>query len=154
FVTVFEPYNHFAPVFSLAVIVILIAGLTLIPSIFALMGRRAFWPFIPKVEEKPEMKKGFWYKVSQIVTKRPGVSASVLLIVLLIGVGNLTTMKFNYNLMGSFPEDISSRKGFEILAAHYPPGQLAPVDLIIESDQDIELSDELINNINELYEKL
>src|SRR5699024_2625136 len=154
FVTVFEPYNHFAPVFSLAVVIILLAGLTLIPSIFALMGRRAFWPFIPKVEESPVPKKGFWHKVSRVVIKRPGLSAGLLLFVLLLGAANLTTMKFNFNLMGSFPEDISSRKGFEILADHYPPGQLAPVDLIIESDQDIELSDEFINNINELYEKL
>src|SRR5699024_2279675 len=48
FVTVFKPYNHFAPVFSIAVVFILLAGLTLIPAMFALMGRRAFWPFIPK----------------------------------------------------------------------------------------------------------
>src|SRR5690625_4318546 len=66
FTTVFEPYNHFAPVFSMAVVVILIAGLTLIPSIFALMGRRAFWLFIPKVEEILDIKKGFRYNVSRI----------------------------------------------------------------------------------------
>src|SRR5690625_3777600 len=33
FVTIFKPYNYFAPVFSTAVIFILLAGLTLIPSI-------------------------------------------------------------------------------------------------------------------------
>src|SRR5690625_2955944 len=154
FVTMFEPYNHFAPVFSLAVVIILIAGLTLIPSIFALMGRRAFWPFIPKVEEKPEPKKGFWYKVSRIVVKRPGISAGVLLVVLLAGVVNLTTMKFNFNLMGSFPEDISSRQGFEILADHYPPGQLAPVDVILQSEEKIELDEAFFENINTLNEEI
>jgi len=154
FTTVFEPYNHFAPVFSMAVVVILIAGLTLIPSIFALMGRRAFWPFIPKVEESPERKKGFWYKVSRIVVKRPGVSAGVLLVVLLVGVVNLTTMKFNFNLMGSFPEDISSRKGFEILADHYPPGQLAPVDVLLQSDEEIELDEAFFESVNKLNEKI
>src|SRR5699024_9664445 len=56
FATVFKPYNHFAPVFSVAVVVILIAGLTLIPSIFALMGRKAFWPFIPKVNDDKKRK--------------------------------------------------------------------------------------------------
>src|SRR5690625_5326808 len=122
----------------MAVVVILIAGLTLIPSIFALMGRRAFWPFIPKVEESPERKKGFWYKVSRIVVKRPGVSAGVLLVVLLVGVVNLTTMKFNFNLMGSFPEDISSRKGFEILSDHYPPGHITSVNVILQSEEQIE----------------
>src|SRR5699024_5113178 len=60
FTTVFEPYNHFAPVFSVAVVVILIAGLTLIPSIFALIGRKAFWPFIPRIESEHKIQKGFW----------------------------------------------------------------------------------------------
>src|SRR5690625_2803988 len=154
FTTVFEPYNHFAPVFSMAVVVILLAGLTLIPSIFALIGRKAFWPFIPKVETTTEKKKGFWSKVSQLVMKRPAFMAGILLVVLLAGVFNLTTMKFNFNLMGSFPEDISSRKGFEILADHYPPGQLAPVDVILQSDEEIELNEDFVQNINHLNEKI
>jgi len=154
FTTVFEPYNHFAPVFSMAVVIILFAGLTLIPSIFALMGRRAFWPFIPKVEDNGKRRRGFWFKVSRLVVKRPGLSAGVLLVILLTGVVNLTTMKFNFNLMNSFPEDISSRKGFEILADHYPPGQLAPVDVILQSDQEIELNEDFIQNMNDLNEKI
>ncbi|HLS67142.1 MAG TPA: MMPL family transporter, partial [Pseudogracilibacillus sp.] len=154
FTTIFEPYHHFAPVFSMAVVVILIAGLTLIPSIFALMGRRAFWPFIPKVEAASEREKGFWYKVSRIVVKRPGVAAGVLFVILLIGVVNVTTMKFNFNLMGSFPEDISSRKGFDILAEHYPPGQLAPVDVILQSNEKIELDEAFFERINTLNEQI
>src|SRR5699024_7667800 len=66
----------------------------------------------------------------------------------------LTTMKFNFNLMGSFPEDISSRKGFEILADHYPPGQLAPVDVILQSDEEIELNEDFVQNISHLNEKI
>jgi|SRR5690625_1545371 len=153
FTTVFVPYNNFAPVFSVAVVFILLAGLTLIPSIFALMGRKAFWPFIPKVETNTVEKKGFWYKVSQLVVKRPGTLAGVLLVVLLIGVANLTTMNFNYNLMNSFPEDISSRKGFDILAENYPPGQIAPVDVILQSEKELELDEEFVRNINDLTEK-
>lgn len=62
FVTVFKTYNHFAPVFSIAVVIILIAGLTLIPSVFALMGRKAFWPFIPKVATEENKKDLFGLK--------------------------------------------------------------------------------------------
>src|SRR5699024_7870073 len=154
FTTVFEPYNHFAPVFSMAVVVILLAGLTLIPSIFALMGRRAFWPFIPQVEKDYKHKKGFWYKVSQLVVKRPAMMAGALFIILLVGVFNLTTMNFSYNLMNSFPEDISSRKGFEILADNYPPGQLAPVNVILQSDDPIDVGEDFLQKVNTLREKL
>src|SRR5699024_2455775 len=41
-VTIVEPYHASAPVFSIAIVFIAIAGLTLIPSMFALLGRRAF----------------------------------------------------------------------------------------------------------------
>src|SRR5699024_11216095 len=88
FATVFVPYNHFAPVFSVAVVFILLAGLTLIPSIFALLGRRAFWPFIPKQGEEKRKKKTIWEKVGSLVTKRPGAIAGTLLIVFLIGAFN------------------------------------------------------------------
>lgn len=154
FTTVFEPYNHFAPVFSVAVAVILIAGLTLIPSIFALMGRKSFWPFIPKFAPKHSVKKGIWSKVSKYVLKRPALLAGILLVILLLGVVNATQMKFSFNLMNSFPEDISSRQGFEILADHYPAGQLAPVTVILQSDNKIDANADFLQKVNKLKKKL
>lgn len=154
FVTVFEPYNHFAAIFSIAVVVILIAGLTLIPAIFALMGRKAFWPFIPKVEEKGNHTNRFWTKASKFVMKRPAVIAGTLLVVLLIGVFNITSMKFSFNLLKSFPEDMSSRQGFELLEDNYPAGQLAPVTVILKSGQQIDVDEAFLNNVNALSSKL
>lgn len=151
FVTVFEPYNHFAPVFSIAVVFILLAGLTLIPAIFALMGRKAFWPFIPKVEEENKQKKsGFWSSVGNLVIKRPAVIAGTILVVLLIGAFNVTSMNFSFNLLKSFPDDMSSRTGFELLEENYPPGQLAPVTVILRSDEAIEVDQEFLENAQTL----
>ena len=41
-------YRGFAPVLGLGVFVTLIAGLTLMPALLALLGRRAFWPRVPR----------------------------------------------------------------------------------------------------------
>src|SRR5690625_7350581 len=92
FVTIFKPYNYFAPVFSTAVIFILLAGLTLIPSIFALLGRPAFWPFIPRVEEKQKDKKTSWTKISSCDTKHPAASASTIIIIFVIVHMTVTSM--------------------------------------------------------------
>lgn len=154
FTTVFEPYNHFAPVFSIAVVVILIAGLTLIPSIFALLGRRAFWPFVPKFDPEFKVKKGVWSKVSKQVLKRPAIYAGILLILLLSGVFNATQIKFSFNLMNSFPEDISSRQGFELLANHYPAGQLAPVTVILQADENLDVNEHFLQKVNGLIQDL
>ena len=150
FTTVFMPYNHFAPVFSVAVVFILIAGLTLIPSIFALMGRKAFWPFIPKADEKPKEKAGFWTKVSKQVMKHPAVIAGILLITLLAGAFNTTSIQYSFNIMKSFPDELSSRQGFELLEKHYPAGQLAPVTVILTSDEHIALDEKFLTNVKSL----
>ncbi|MBW8348846.1 MMPL family transporter [Bacillus sp. IITD106] len=154
FVTVFQPYNHFAPVFSVAVIVILLAGLTLIPSIFALMGRKAFWPFVPKVISQDKVKIGIWNKISQLVIRRPAFLAGTLLIVLLVGVFNFSSMKYSFNLLKSFPEDMPSRQGFELLEKNYPAGELAPVNIVLQSNNEFVLNDDFFTNVNNLVEDL
>ncbi|MED3572579.1 MMPL family transporter [Cytobacillus praedii] len=155
FVTVFEPYNHFAPVFSVAVVVILIAGLTLIPSIFAIMGRKAFWPFVPKVEkEEKKTTHGIWPAISKQVMKKPALLGSILLIVLLIGLFNFTSIQYSFNLLKSFPEDMPSRQGFELLEENYPAGQLAPVTVLVKSDKEFAVNAELFQKVNHLVSKL
>lgn len=154
FVTVFEPYNHFAPVFSVAVVVILIAGLTLIPSIFALMGRKAFWPFVPKIEKDKKEKSGIWQKISKQVMRRPALLGGILLVFLLVGASNFTSMEYSFNLLKSFPSDISSRQGFELLEEHYPAGQLAPVSVILQSDREVDVNEEFLFKVKKLKEEI
>ena len=52
FFALYEPYRNFAPVFAIAAGAMLIAGLTLLPALFAVIGRKAFWPVIPKYGDK------------------------------------------------------------------------------------------------------
>ncbi len=154
FTASFKPYNSFAPVFAIAIVVITLAGLTLIPSLFALVGRRAFWPSIPKQSEESKVEKGLWSKVGKLVMKRPGVTASVLTVVFLIGVINVFSINYSFNLMKSFPEDMSSRKGFELLEDHYSAGQLAPIQVLLQTDDKFELNDELVNDMNDVINTL
>lgn len=152
FLADFIPYNNFAPVFSIAIVFIALGGITLIPAIFALAGRRAFWPFIPKVEENAETpeKVGFWAKVGRMVTKRPGITAGVILILMVAASFNIGSMKFSFNQLDSFPEDIDSRIGYEKLADQFPEGDLAPANIVLTSDEKIDVDEDLINQINDL----
>lgn len=152
FTAVFKPYHNFAPVFSIAMLVILLGGLTLIPAMFALIGRKAFWPFIPRadmvlVNEEP---RGFWAWVSTRVTTKPRITALVLLIVLVAPALSTLGMRYSFNLMKSFPSDISSRQGFEILENQFPQGELAPVTLILESKKEIVRDDAFNSKMNTL----
>ncbi|GFZ78288.1 membrane protein [Paenibacillus marchantiophytorum] len=157
FTAVFKPYHHFAPVFSVAMVVILLGGLTLIPAVFALVGRKAFWPLIPKKQlttQTDEHPKGFWGAISAFVTKKPAFTALVLVIVLLVSSLSSLSMRYSFNLMKSFPSDISSRQGFEILQERFPPGELAPVTILLKSDKVITLDAPFIDKANSLVRAL
>lgn len=154
FTAIFKPYHYFAPVFSVAMGVILLAGITLIPAMFALIGRTAFWPFVPKIEDKERKPAGFWTKMGAFVTKKPAITAGVLLILLVLASLNMGTMKYSFNLMNSFPSDISSRQGFEILEEQFSPGQLAPVSVILQSDKEIALEPSFVKKVASLTQSL
>ncbi len=132
--TDYKPYENFAPVFSIAMAIILVAGLTLIPSLFALFGRRAFWPFVPKVGDEVVKKTSFWKRVAGFVGKKPVVSGGVIAAMLLVFSLNLFNLDFSFNMIKSFPEDMGSRQGFELLEEKYSKGELAPTNVVIASE--------------------
>ncbi|MDF2668510.1 MAG: hypothetical protein K0R67_816 [Paenibacillus sp.] len=151
FTALFKPYHHFAPVFSVAMIIILLGGLTLIPAVFALIGRRVFWPFVPKLDAQPEIiKTGFWTRTGVFITRKPTITACILLLLLTAASLNAATIQYSFNLMKSFPSDTPSRQGFEILEQRFPPGQLAPVTVFLKSDSEIELSPAFIGKVTTL----
>src|SRR5699024_2628001 len=63
FFATFGDYKNFAPIFSIAVVVVMIASVTLIPTLFTLFGRRAFWPKIPRVGDEAVGSSSLWSKV-------------------------------------------------------------------------------------------
>ncbi|MCQ6561125.1 MMPL family transporter [Paenibacillus mendelii] len=155
FASVFKPYHGFAPVFSIAVAIILLAGLTLIPALFALLGRRAFWPFMPKVGTRvTRARVPFWEKVGTFVTGKPKLTLMLLGLPLLLLSFNALGTHYSFNLMKSFPSDTPSRVGFELLEKQYPQGELAPVTVILKSDQAFQADSALLEKLQLLGQQL
>lgn len=137
FFALYEPYRNFAPVFAIAAGAMLIAGLTLLPALFAVIGRKAFWPVIPKYGEATVEKKTIWGKVAAVVTKKPWPFMIPILLLLALGAWNMTNMKESYDLIASFPEDLSSRVGYERLGEDFSEGSLAPGTLLFVSNNQL-----------------
>ena len=136
FFALYEPYRNFAPVFAIAAGMMLIAGLTLLPALFALFGRVAFWPFIPRYGSEPRVKKNLWRRLADKVTAKPMMFLAPVMVVLLIGAWNMTNMKTSFDLIESFREDLSSRVGYEQLGEAFSKGSLAPGTLILQKDEE------------------
>lgn len=131
-------YRNFAPVFSIAMFIIMIGGLTLVPVLFTLFGKVAFWPFIPKPEKAKKQKTTVWGKLGSFVIKRPGIVAAAITIIMLVFAANIANIQYSFNLLKSFPDDLESRQGFEILEEKFSPGDLAPTTVLVTSETGIE----------------
>ncbi|WP_413376109.1 MMPL family transporter [Alkalihalobacillus sp. 1P02AB] len=157
----YESYDRFAVPFSLSIFIMGIAALTLLPAILALLGRIAFIPFIPRTEDmiverekkkdkklrRPKPSHRFGRKIGKLVTGKPWTIIIVATILLMALAAFVPKMQFTYGLLDSFPEDMPSREGFTLIAEHYPPGEIAPVQLIVDTKgKEISLDDTLKNH--------
>ncbi|WP_257391592.1 MMPL family transporter [Halalkalibacter krulwichiae] len=150
----YGPYQNFAPVFAITIAIVLVAGLTLIPALFTLVGRRSFWPFIPKVGEKTIEKNRFWSAIGRFVTKKPLLAGGLVIVFLLVNALNLTNAQYSFNIIQSFPEDMKSRIGFEQLEEAFPAGELAPVTILIEKETGFTFSEEELTVLDQLNRQL
>ncbi|MFV8827792.1 MMPL family transporter [Alkalihalobacterium sp. APHAB7] len=141
FLADYGPYQSFAPVFAITIVIVLLAGLTLIPALFTIVGRRSFWPAIPQVGEETLEKNRFWGKIGSTVTKKPIVAGGLVLLFLIINGLNVTNIQYSFNLIKSFPEDMNSRVGFEQLERSFPAGDLAPITVLVEKEEGFTFSE-------------
>ncbi|MDV2685735.1 MMPL family transporter [Alkalihalophilus lindianensis] len=150
----YGPYQNFSLIFAITIAIVLLAGLTLIPALFTIVGRRSFWPFIPKVGEETLEKNRFWTAIGSFVTKKPLLAGGLVLIFLLVNASNVFNAQYSFNIIQSFPEDMKSRIGFEQLEERFPPGELAPISILIEAEQGFSLTDAELDSIEALNEQL
>ncbi|WP_077324197.1 MMPL family transporter [Virgibacillus siamensis] len=131
----FGDYRNFAPIFSTTIVVVLLASLTLVPALFTLFGRKSFWPKVPRVGDETVQKSSLWSKVGRFVTGKPVLSVVIIGAFLLLSASNLFNLQYEFNTMKSFPEDMPSRQGYEILEEKFDAGDLAPTTVLLESDE-------------------
>ncbi len=125
-------YNSLGWVLAIAMVTMLCAGLTLIPALLALLGRAAFWPFIPRPEPSAAASGfGSWWRIGYLVVRRPRLSMAFGLILLgSLALGSIGSEP-SFSLLNAFRAPTDSRTGFDVLRAHMPPGQLDPTAVFV-----------------------
>lgn len=127
----FRDYQNFAPVFSTAMLVIMFASVTLVPALFALFGRKAFWPKVPKYGEASAVKHGIWGPIAKFVVNKPGLVGGSVALFLVITAANVFNLDYEFNTVKSFPDDLPSRVGFEIVEEKFNKGDLAQTTVFV-----------------------
>ena len=126
-------YRSFAPVLGLGVFVTLIAGLTLMPALLALLGRRAFWPRVPREGDATEHRT--WRRIAETVAAAPRRSAAVVAAILVVLALGCLFYSPRFSFTEDFLKDMPSKQGYALLERHFPKGALAPTTVLIKAPQ-------------------
>jgi RND superfamily putative drug exporter len=121
---------------ALVVAISVIAALTLLPALLAVLGPRidalAIGPLAASASSAAK-PSGFWTRLAHIVMARP-LLVLVPLLAVLIGLG-LPFLRVDLGAPDAsiLPRDVQSRRGFDLLQEHWGDGELAPLLLVFQT---------------------
>jgi RND superfamily putative drug exporter len=126
------------PVAAIGVACAMVGGLTLLPALLTIFGRRGFWPRRSTVAYDPEgrslVRQGIWRRVGDRVLQRPGPALAVTVIAFVAGGFGLLAYKVDYSTTTFFKKSVESVEGFELLEEAFPAGLLYPTTVLVESE--------------------
>ncbi len=130
------------PIASIGIVFSLLSALTFLPALLALVGRAAFWPFIPRrpvatlTEDLDQPVRGFWPRQARLIARhaRPvWIVSTVVLLAACVGVLQLRAdgVPSSELVLGSS----EARDGQEVLAEHFPAGSGSPVYVVVSESE-------------------
>ncbi len=124
------------PVSAIGVASVLLAGLTLLPAILTVVGRRGFWPRKRAIAFAPDMdiadSPGIWRRFGSRVLRRPGLALAGTLALFGFFALGLLSYQEDYSIGGFFKKDVESVDGFNVLSQSFPQGALGPTSILVQ----------------------
>ncbi|QDU77399.1 Putative membrane protein YdgH [Bremerella volcania] len=137
----FEKYRNSGPAIGLCLLITLLTCLTLAPAIMRFMGQTMFWPWGDTrqfVEKSRPVSAGWWERISQLVCSRPGLTLTV--VVLLLGIvgfpslyKRITTgraVEVSYDLFGDLDDDRMAKQTALRIRNYFPLGESGPLTIL------------------------
>ncbi|MBA2523371.1 MAG: MMPL family transporter, partial [Solirubrobacterales bacterium] len=120
------------PIGALGVGLAMVSMLTILPALLAITGRRAFWPFVPRVgSEGVDETHGTWSRIAGWVGRGPRkvwIGTIALLLVLCLG---LTQLNSDLTSGNGFRNDVDSAEGQALIEESFPAGTDSPTNVVV-----------------------
>jgi putative drug exporter of the RND superfamily len=123
----FGSFQILGPALAFAVLVMVLAGLTLIPAVFSLLGHRAFWP---SKAWRREPKAGLAARTGNLVARRPAVMALTAVAILAALGAAALAHKPSYDIE-AMPAGTESARAMDRLESGFPAGTLSPTSVYL-----------------------
>ncbi|HWC38796.1 MAG TPA: MMPL family transporter [Acidimicrobiales bacterium] len=117
-----------------AVLLVMIAALTLLPAVLGFAGRAIDRLAAPRLLRRGTPRsQGFWYRWSRMIQRRPWVAGGISLAVLMALVVPLFSMHLAFTDAGNDPANLTTRKAYDLLAQGFGPGFNGPLVVVAET---------------------
>lgn len=127
----FGIFSSLAPGLVICVAVMMLAALTLVPALVAIIGEKVFWPskaWMIKAE-KPTISK----KVGGLVSRHPGRVVTFVVTGLLVLTACALGFKGDFSSFSQPPKNTPSGDAYNQLIAAFPAGTLSPSQVYVSS---------------------
>jgi putative drug exporter of the RND superfamily len=128
------------PIGAMGIAMAMLSMLTILPALLTLFGRRAFWPFIPRVgSEGADETHGPWHRIAQWVARGPRrvwVGTTAVLAVMIAG---LTFLNSDLTSGNMFRNEVDSVQGQDLVEAGFPAGANAPTNVLVTDDSQVQV---------------
>jgi RND superfamily putative drug exporter len=117
-----------------AVLMVLIAALTLLPAMLGFAGNAIDKLHIPGLLQSggPPPENGFWYRWSRFVQRRAWLTGTVAVVILVALALPMFSMRLAFTDAGNDPTSLTTRQAYDLLAQGFGPGFNGP--LIVAAD--------------------
>ena len=126
------------PVAAIGVACGMVAGLTLLPALLTIFGRRGFWPRASLVAYDPSHlgsgRQGLWRRLGDRVLQRPAAAFVVTSVAFIAGATGVLAYKVDYSTTTFFKKSVESVEAFRLMEEAFPAGVLAPTTVLVERE--------------------
>ncbi|WP_210574448.1 MMPL family transporter [Streptomyces sp. GESEQ-4] len=123
------------PLGALGVLCALVAMLTLLPALLVLLGRRVFWPLVPRYGSTPKVRRSLFSAMGSSAGRRPLTvlaCGAILLGALALGTLNLPGTIKQEDSFTNKPEAVAA---METVVKAYPEQGTQPISVIAPTDR-------------------
>ncbi len=136
----FRIFQTTGPSVALALAVALLAAITLVPALLALIGPRLFWPrrqplLLAAQARDESATRRVWPRLAELVIRRPGAVLAVSLVLLAAPAAAALRTPWVYDALALLGPNYDAIRGTNVAKRHWPMGQIAPVTVAVESDK-------------------
>lgn len=123
---------------AVGLLVALAAVLLVLPAALAVVGRRVFWPFVPRPDRgtaEPAGRRDLWGSVARTVVRRPWQILAAGVVVLGVMASGLVGTHVGLTQTDRFRVAAESGQALDTLAEHFPAGSAQPMVVLARADR-------------------